>query len=190
MKKIYSKDNIKLIIGEGINYLESKIDLLDIDNKHLKDMKCKEYIEKNSPLIAVETISKMFDDSLLSSYIGNIFKIFDELSLFINEKYEKAIQYKLVSSKELMDVFNEYCNMLKNSIELGNPHEMFQGWCAKGAIFYSRVEEKLISNHSAGIEVLLMKHYSERLDEFTEELSRNIKQIEKNMNEEEENEVR
>lgn len=188
MKHIY--ESIELLMKEGINYLDSKIELLDSKNKYLQDMKFNEFIEKNASLIAGEEIRKLFINSRLSCYALNITNIFDELSMFINEKYEKAMQHKLASSKELKDIFKEYCNMLKKNIAIGELHEMFEEWCADGEIFYSRVEEKKISNHSAGIEVLLMKHYSEQLDKFTEELCRNIEQIEKNVNEEEENEAR
>lgn len=190
MKNICNNENIQLLIKEGINYLENKIELLDSDNKELKSIKFKEFIEKNVPLIGWEKIKKMSEDNQLSIYVKNIINTIDRLSLFISEKYGEAIKDKLVNSNEFKEVFNEYCNMINNNIELGELHEMFEEWCADGEIFYDKAEKKLISNHSAGVEVLLMKHYSEKLDEFTKELCQNIEKIEECINKEEENESR
>ena len=178
MKEINYKEDIKLLLSEGINFLEFKTEILDINNMNLINMKFEDYISNNIPLIASERITYMLNDTQFSSYVKNIVSIFNQINQFINDKYLLFTKDKLVSIREFKDIFNEYCNMLKNNLELEDFREMFIGWCEDGNIFYERAERKMITLHSAGIEVILMKELSQKLDKYTNKLYENNEIIE------------
>lgn len=196
-KETNLEENIKLLIHEGINYLSNQIEVIDINNEKLKNMKCWEYLYNYPSLTTVETIDKMFDNNKIKTYVQNIINTFDNIKSFFYEKYEVAVRPDLVTNEEIKIVFNEYLNMLDNNTEeLSVLHslkdtsilyEMFTNWCEEGEVFKTKAKDKEISESSANRCILLMNHFEDKLNDFTIDLDHNISEIEE-ITKEEENE--
>lgn len=172
-----TKEEVKMIFSQGLNYLSSQIELLDSDNLQLKNLTFLEYVEKNSPQICSENIREKLNNEELKEYITEISEIFTNIKEYFQKFSNSKIKLKICNIKEIQDVFNDYVDMLVNNLENLDLRETFLGWLEDGAVYNTRAEDKIISTHTAGIEILLAKHFEEKLDNFTERLSNVFNQL-------------
>lgn len=179
------KDNIELLLYEGIEFLNSQIDRFELGNDN-KNNTLKDYILKYSPLSTSERIDKMLKGDKNNIY-EEVISVFNNINNFMYDKKEILNIKKMATVKELQILFNEYTNMLESNLNFEDLDESFLGWCEGGEVFYTH--EPKISDHSIGICTLLMNHYAEKLDSFTYKLSEIYEnEIEKEKNEESEDE--
>lgn len=170
-------ENIKILINQGINFLDSNIDNIKdeglIENVDVRKLDFCKYIYEKSPLIANEIIDKMLDDKNTKVYVQNIIDVFDNMQEYIYTQASNSISKNFASVTEFKAVMTEYLNMIQSNLEIdGYIEETFAGWCEDGNIFYLR--EKEIGSHSVGVQTLLMNHFDEDLNNFTNELDENI----------------
>ena len=170
MKNI-NKENIKLLFNEGINFLQSQIELLAENNDNLKKYTYMQYIEKNTPLIASESISQILHKEEFTQKVKKLADIFTNIKEYMQSKEKEIKNNKLCGIKELQDIFKDYTNMLFNNLDNFDLHESFEGWTEDGTIYNTRADDNIISSHTAGVETLLLNHFSEDLDKFTWELA-------------------
>lgn len=170
MKNI-NKENIKLLFNEGINFLQFQIELLAENNENLKNYTYMQYIEKNTPLIASESISQILRKEEFTQKVKKLADIFTNIKEYMQSKEKEIKSNKLCGIKELQDIFTDYTNMLFNNLDNFDLHESFEGWTEDGTIYNTRVNDNIISSHTAGVETLLLNHFSEDLDKFTWELA-------------------
>jgi len=130
-----------------------------------------QYIEKNTPLIASESISKILNKEIYTTKVKKLADTFTNIKGYMQSKEKEIKNNKQCTIKELQDVFTDYTNMLANNLDNFDLHESLEGWTEDGTIYNTRAEDKIISFHTAGIETLLLNHFSEDLDKFTWELA-------------------
>lgn len=166
-----TKEDIKTFFNEGINYLQFQIDLLAEKNEYLKGYTYMQYIEKNAPLIVNELVSSTMYKSNFSEKITKLANIFTNIKGYIQLKARDIEKNKLYAIENLQDVFRDYTDMLLNNLDNFDLHETFNGWTEDGTIYNTRVDDNIISLHTAGIETLLLNHFSGDLDNFTWQLA-------------------
>ncbi|WP_304683101.1 LPD11 domain-containing protein [uncultured Clostridium sp.] len=166
-----NNENIKLLFYEGINFLQFQIELLAEKNENLKNYTYIQYIEKNTPLIVNETITKIINKDDFTEKVTKLANIFTDIKDYMQLKVKEIENSKLYITKELQDVFTDYTNMLFNNLDSFDLHESFKGWTEDGTIYNTRAEERIISSHRAGTETLLLNHFAENLDKFTWQLA-------------------
>lgn len=164
MKKI---EDVKLLINEGIEFLDSTVGRLNASEKiQLKDFN--EYIKRFSQVSAQERLDYFCNSEKTNEEAKKITETFNNIANYFKEQYSKHIYNKQVSIEEFKAVCVQYVNMLTNNLSLGDLRESFTGWCADGEVFYDTPN---LSEHSKSICCLVMKHLEEKLDSFTNTLA-------------------
>ncbi len=166
MKKI---ENVKLLIHEGIEFLDSTIGRLNASEKiQLKDFN--EYIKRFSPLMVNEQIDYFCNSKKTKEGASIIKEQFNNIANYIKEQYSKHLYgYGNMFTKEEFEIVCfQYVNMLTNNLEVNNLRENFTGWCADGEVFDDTPN---LSEHSKEMCCLIMKHLEEKLDSYTNTLA-------------------
>ena len=108
------KDNIELLLYEGIEFLNSQIDRFELGNDN-KNNTLKDYILKYSPLSTSERIDKMLKGEKKNIY-EEVISVFNNINNFMYDKKEILNIKKMATDKELQILFNEYTNMLESNL--------------------------------------------------------------------------
>lgn len=171
------KEDVKLLINEGIEFLDSTVGRLNASEKiQLKDFN--EYIKRFSQVSVQERLDYFCNSEKTKEEAKIITETFNNIANYMKEQYSN-IYNKKITPKEFKVVCVQYINMLTNNLSLDNLRESFSDWCEDGNVFYF---DENLSKHSQGICCLVMKHLEEKLDSFTNILAdtyENIYQEEK-----------
>lgn len=160
-------EKVELLISEGINYLSSQLDRLELKSNQQNNT-FQEFIKQHTPLSVNEKINKILEEDKLESY-ERIIDVFNGLNNFIYSEKELLRKNNTATNKELQVIFFQYVNMLENNLKEKNLSEMFADWCEDGNVFYQ--ESLKLSERSMKKCVSLMNYFTNKLDDFTDELN-------------------
>lgn len=159
------KEDLELLIHEGIEFLDSTIGRLNASDKiQLKDFN--EYIKRFSQVSVQKRLDYFCNNEKTKEIIGQ----FNSIANYMKEQYSKHIYGygNIVTKEEFEIVCVQYVNMLTNNLQLNDLRESFTGWCADGEVFYNTPN---LSEDSKSICCFVMKHLEEKLDSFTNTLA-------------------
>lgn len=160
-------EKVELLISEGINYLSSQLDRLELKSNQQNNT-FQEFIKQHTPLSVNEKINKILEEDKLESY-ERIIDVFNDINIFIYSEKEFLRKNNTATNKELQVIFFQYVNMLENNLKEKNLREMFTDWCEEGDVFYQ--ESLKLSERSMEKCVSLMNYFTKKLDKFTDEIN-------------------
>lgn len=172
MKEI---EDVKLLIHEGIEFLDSTIGRLNASDKiQLKDFN--EYIKRFSQVSAQERLDYFCNNEKTKETSKEIIGQFNSIANYMKEQFSKHIYgYGNMFTKEEFEIVCvQYVNMLTNNLDSNDLRESFAGWCEDGDVFYN-IEN--FSEHSKEMCQIIMKHLEEKLDLFTYSLTDKFEEI-------------
>lgn len=156
------KENIELLIIEGINYLNSQLSSLEFKTKKI-NCTFKDYIKKYASLIVNERINNMLKNNEKNSY-KKIIETFNQINSYMSSK----ITNKKENNKALLIVFSQYTSMLENNLKIdSNLEENFQDWCENGNVFFLFKDSEKYSEQFKKECMSLMKQAGKDLDNYT-----------------------
>ena len=171
------KENIELLINEGINYLNSQLSNFKLKEKETNNT-FKDYMEKTSP-------NKEIYYKFKNSEENNYEKVIDTINQINSYMYNKKTD-KEETNKALQIVFYQYTNMLESNLTIdSNLEESFRDWCENGDVFYLLEDSEKLSEPFKELCCNLMQQTEKDLDNYTNILSE-IYEEEKGKNEESE----
>ncbi len=163
------KEDVKLLINEGIEFLDSTVGRLNASEKiQLKDFN--EYIKRFSQVSAQERLDYFCNSEKTKEEAKKITETFNSISNYLKEQHSKHLYGygNMFTEKEFKIVCIQYINMLTNNLQLNDLRESFIGWCEDGNVFYF---DEDLSKDSQEKCCILMKHLEEKLDSFTNTLA-------------------
>lgn len=161
------KENIELIINEGVDFLQNQIEALEV--KTLTS-NYEGYVNRYSSSSSSERILKMKEDEELKALAEDIINTFNKINSYFQESKNVFLSTN-ITLENIKDVLYDYTYMLANNLSIGDLKEDFIDWCENGTIYLNRVDEGILNKEQAEIEIKLMKYLANGLDEFTTKLA-------------------
>ena len=157
------KENIELLINEGIKYLNSQLSNFKLKEKET-NFTFKDYMEKTSP-------NKEIYNILKNSKKNNNEKVIDTINQINSYMYNKKTDNEK-TNKALQIVFYQYTNMLESNLTIdSNLEENFRNWCENGNVFYLLEDSEKLSEPVKELCCNLMEQTGKDLDNYTNILS-------------------